>query len=169
MSMTARSGRPSSGSCSAPRRKTRTRRRAGTRRRPGKPRSAPTQLWREHVCCSTAGAHEAQIGAERLLSSSGLTDDQAQVACGVLTSGRTIDILVGAAGSGKTRGPYRSSPLSGATPVGRVQRFDQAWESEVSLRLRAGDADVIAKYHARVGSWTAPARRWRGHAPSAAR
>ena len=42
-------------------------------------------------------------GAEPPLSSAGLTDDQAQAAYGVLTSGRAIDILVGPAGTGKTR------------------------------------------------------------------
>ena len=42
-------------------------------------------------------------GAEPPLSSAGLTDDQVQAAYGVLTSGRAIDILVGAAGTGKTR------------------------------------------------------------------
>jgi hypothetical protein len=33
-----------------------------------------------------------------------------------------------------------------------VQRFDQAWESEASMPLRTGDADVIGEYdaHGRV-------------------
>ena len=42
-------------------------------------------------------------GADAPLSSLGLSDDQAQAAYGILTSGRAIDILVGAAGTGKTR------------------------------------------------------------------
>jgi conjugative relaxase-like TrwC/TraI family protein len=69
------------------------------------------RLWREHGHPGAAGARtgalacagDAQGGAEAPLSRAGLTDDQAQAAYGVLTSGRAIDILVGAAGTGKTR------------------------------------------------------------------
>ncbi len=57
-------------------------------------------LWREHA---PPGAATEPAGADGPLSSAGLTDDQAQAAYGVLTSGRAIDILVGAAGTGKTR------------------------------------------------------------------
>ena len=49
------------------------------------------------------------------LSSAGLTDDQVQAAYGVLTSGRAIDILVGAAGTGKTR-VVAKSPRPGGRP-----------------------------------------------------
>jgi hypothetical protein len=192
------------------------------------------------------------------LSSAGLADDQAQAAYGILTSGRAIDILVGAAGTGKTRTvatiaaawrdagvgnviglttstnaahalaaegladshnfaaflgrikdsdqtrghlPVRpgdllvideasmvptrdlaaveeiatrhgakilltgdteqlSAPEAGGVmrlladehgyyQLRTVQRFDQQWEREASLRLRAGDADVLAEYDQR--------------------
>jgi len=220
------------------------------------------ELWREHSARGAAvaqdGAATVRDGAGPALSSAGLTDDQAQAAYGVLTSGRAIDILVGPAGSGKTRivaviaGIWRdagagrviglttstnaahvlaaegipetynladflgrfddSNRTKGHRPVGpgdllavdeasmvptadlaaveaiatrwgakvlltgdtaqlsapgaggamrllaaehgyyqlrTVQRFDQAWESEASLRLRTGDADVIADYDQR--------------------
>ena len=66
------------------------------------------RLWREHAHPSGAtgapgSADDAPDGAAAPLSSAGLTDDQVQAAYGVLTSGRAIDILVGAAGTGKTR------------------------------------------------------------------
>jgi conjugative relaxase-like TrwC/TraI family protein len=58
-------------------------------------------LWREHA---PPGAGKlAQEGASEPLSRGGLTDDQVQAAHGILTSGRAIDILVGPAGTGKTR------------------------------------------------------------------
>jgi conjugative relaxase-like TrwC/TraI family protein len=217
------------------------------------------RLWREHghpgAAGAQAGAGAAPGGAEPPLSRAGLTDDQTQAAYGVLTSGRAIDILVGAAGTGKTRvvaaiaqawqdagigrviglttstnaahvmigeglaeshnfadflGRVKDSPLTrGHLPVRpgdllvvdeasmvatedlaavediatrwgakilltgdteqlsapraggvmrlladehgyyqlcTVQRFEQAWEREASLRLRAGDADVLTEY-----------------------
>jgi hypothetical protein len=62
------------------------------------------RLWRVHGHPGArAGADPAPGGAEAPLSRAGLTDDQVQAAYGVLTSGRAIDILVGAAGTGKTR------------------------------------------------------------------
>jgi conjugative relaxase-like TrwC/TraI family protein len=64
------------------------------------------QLWREHGASGAApdgGESAAAETEEAPLSSAGLTDDQAQAAYGILTSGRAIDILVGAAGTGKTR------------------------------------------------------------------
>ena len=57
-------------------------------------------LWRGHA---SRGADAAPPDTGGPLSSAGLSDDQAQAAYGVLTSGRAIDILVGAAGTGKTR------------------------------------------------------------------
>ncbi len=54
------------------------------------------------------------------LSSAGLTDDQAQAAYGVLTSGRAIDILVGPAGTGKTRTVARIAEAWRGAGVGRV-------------------------------------------------
>ena len=66
------------------------------------------RLWREHASLPGAAgapgsADDAPDGAAAPLSSASLTDDQVQAAYGVLTSGRVIDILVGAAGTGKTR------------------------------------------------------------------
>ena len=62
------------------------------------------RLWREHGHARRARRGRCCAGgAEPPLSSAGLTDDQAQAAYGVLTSGRAIDILVGPAGTGKTR------------------------------------------------------------------
>jgi hypothetical protein len=62
------------------------------------------RLWREHGHPGArAAADGAPDGAEAPLSGAGLADDQVQAAYGVLTSGRAIDILVGAAGTGKTR------------------------------------------------------------------
>lgn len=57
-------------------------------------------LWREHA---PHGASMTLDDAGTPLSGAGLTDDQAQAAYGILTSGRAIDVLVGAAGTGKTR------------------------------------------------------------------
>jgi len=48
-------------------------------------------------------AADVRGGANEPLSRAGLIDDQAQAVYGILTSGRAIDILVGAAGTGKTR------------------------------------------------------------------
>jgi conjugative relaxase-like TrwC/TraI family protein len=71
-------------------------------------------LWREHAhpeapaaadeprAVEAPGAEESSI-EDPALSTIGLADDQAQAAYGVLTSGRAIDILIGAAGTGKTR------------------------------------------------------------------
>ena len=61
------------------------------------------RLWREHGAGAAPGGELARDGSEAPLSSAGLTDDQVQAAFGILTSGRAIDILVGAAGTGKTR------------------------------------------------------------------
>src|SRR5260370_32706281 len=50
----------------------------------------------------------------------GLTDDQAPAAYGVLTSGRAIDILIGPAGSGKTRTVAVRAGGGRAAGAGRV-------------------------------------------------
>jgi TrwC relaxase/AAA domain len=62
------------------------------------------RLWREHGHPGAPGRTDAPGGGgEAPLSSEGLSDDQAQAVYGVLTSGRAIDILIGPAGTGKTR------------------------------------------------------------------
>ncbi len=64
-----------------------------------------------------AGAADAPGGADAPLSGAGLTDDQVQAAYGVLTSGRAIDILVGAAGHREDPDGRRSSRRPGRRPV----------------------------------------------------
>jgi conjugative relaxase-like TrwC/TraI family protein len=61
---------------------------------------AEEALWREH---GPRGAGDAADVTRGPLSRAGLTDDQALAVYGILTSGRVIDILVGPAGTGKTR------------------------------------------------------------------
>ena len=78
------------------------------------------RLWREHGHLGAADAASVPGGAEPALSSAGLTDDQAQAAYGVLTSGRAIDILVGAAGTGKTRTVVTIAEAWQEAGVGRV-------------------------------------------------
>jgi hypothetical protein len=75
------------------------------------------RLWREH---GYPGAPDASEGQDSPLSSAGLTNDQAQAAYGVLTSGRAIDILVGAAGTGKTRTVAKIADAWRDAGVGRV-------------------------------------------------
>ena len=78
------------------------------------------RLWREHGHPGAPDGATAIGGAEPPLSSAGLTDDQAQAAYGVLTSGRAIDILVGAAGTGKTRTVVKIAEAWTGAGVGRV-------------------------------------------------
>ena len=82
------------------------------------------RLWREHghpgAADAPGGAGDAPGGAEPPLSSAGLADDQVQAAYGVLTSGRAIDILVGAAGTGKTRTVAALAEIWREARVGRV-------------------------------------------------
>jgi AAA domain len=96
------------------------------------------RLWREHglpgasdapggACAAPGGAGDAPRvvadapgGGEPPLSGAGLADDQAQAAYGVLTSGRAIDILIGPAGTGKTRTVARIAEAWRDAGVGRV-------------------------------------------------
>jgi hypothetical protein len=68
------------------------------------------QLWREHARCR---ADEARTGADQSLSTAGLTDDQAQTAYGVLTSGPRSTSWSVRPGPARPR-PSRSSPGFGA-------------------------------------------------------
>jgi hypothetical protein len=82
------------------------------------------RLWREQAqsgATSVAGgAPEPPEGAVAPLSGAGLTDDQTQAAYGILTSGRAIDILIGPAGTGKTRTVARIAQAWRQSGVGRV-------------------------------------------------
>jgi hypothetical protein len=78
------------------------------------------RLWREHGHPGTRSAAGAPSGGEPPLSRAGLADDQAQAAYGVLTSGRAIDILVGPAGTGKTRTVARLARAWREAGAGRV-------------------------------------------------
>jgi conjugative relaxase-like TrwC/TraI family protein len=79
------------------------------------------RLWRDHAQPGTPdGANAAPDGAEPALSSAGLADDQAQAAYGILTSGRGIDILIGPAGTGKTRTVARIAQAWRQAGIGRV-------------------------------------------------
>jgi hypothetical protein len=82
------------------------------------------RLWRDQAhpgaASAEAGADGVPAGAEPALSSAGLADDQAQAAYGILTSGRAIDILVGPAGTGKTRTVARIAAVWRQAGAGRV-------------------------------------------------
>jgi conjugative relaxase-like TrwC/TraI family protein len=82
------------------------------------------RLWRERgypgAADASGGAGDAPNGAEAPLSGAGLADDQAQAAYGVLTSGRAIDVLVGGAGTGKTRTVAKLAEAWQEAGVGRV-------------------------------------------------
>lgn len=82
------------------------------------------RLWREHArpvaAEGVASAAQAHDGAPVALSSAGLTDDQVQAAYGVLTSGRVIDILIGPAGTGKTRTVVTLAEAWQDARIGRV-------------------------------------------------
>jgi len=96
------------------------------------------RLWREHgrpgATGAPSGATDAPGGADSPLSGAGLADDQAQAAYGVLTSGRAIDILVGAAGTGKTRTVAKVADTWREAGVGRV----------VGLTVSTNAAHVLA-------------------------
>ena len=78
------------------------------------------RLWGEHGRPGAPGTLDAPGGAEPALSDGGLSDDQVQAAYGVLTSGRAIDILVGPAGTGKTRTVARLAQAWRDSGTGRV-------------------------------------------------
>ena len=91
------------------------------------------RLWREH---GHPGAADAPGGGEPPLSDAGLADDQAQAAYGVLTSGRAIDILVGPAGTGKTRTVARLARAWRDAGRGPGDRADHVHERRAHPRRR---------------------------------
>jgi conjugative relaxase-like TrwC/TraI family protein len=78
-------------------------------------------LWREqNPRCAGSELGAMPDDAREPLSRSGLTDDQALAVYGILTSGRAIDILVGAAGTGKTRTVAALAGIWRQAGLGRV-------------------------------------------------
>ena len=148
------------------------------------------RLWREHghpdapggasgvrsgvheMNRGAAGAHRdaatLRIGAgdgpggEPQLSSAGLADDQAQAAYGVLTSGRAIDILIGPAGTGKTRTVATLAQAWREEGVGRV--IGLATSSNAAQTLAAEGLAESHNFAAFLGK-IADSDRTRGHLP----
>jgi hypothetical protein len=84
-------------------------------------RRIEARLWREHGAPGAdLRADSAAPGTEAPLSGAGLADDPAQAVYGILTSGRAIDILIGPAGSGKTRAVARLAQAWRDAGAGRV-------------------------------------------------
>ena len=118
------------------------------------------RLWREH---GHPGAADAPVGgAEPPLSDAGLADDQAQAAYGVLTSGRAIDILVGPAGTGKTRTVARLARAWRDAGVGRVIGLTTSTNAAHILAAEGlGDSHSLADFLGRIEG----SDRTRGHLP----
>src|SRR5258708_18743256 len=103
------------------------------------------------------------------LSGIGLTDDQVQAAYGIMTSGRCIDILVGPAGTGKTkivaaaagRRRRRARRVRPARPdPGRHRRADDHGRGlAVARRLPVRRGHLVAGCHQRPGRRAGPARQ----------
>jgi conjugative relaxase-like TrwC/TraI family protein len=74
-------------------------------------------LWCDH---GYPGAPDPGGAGEGPLSSAGLADDQVQAGYGVLVSGRAIDILIGPAGTGKTRTVAQIAAAWQGVRAGRV-------------------------------------------------
>ena len=118
------------------------------------------RLWREHGHPAAPGAAGAASGGEAPLSDAGLADDQAQAAYGVLTSGRAIDILVGPAGTGKTRTVARLAQAWRETGAGRVMGLTTATNAAHILAAEGlGDSHSLADFLGRIEG----SDRTRGH------
>ena len=121
------------------------------------------RLWREH---GASGAPRRQRRERRTgeppLSSAGLADDQVQAAYGVLTSGRAIDILIGAAGTGKTRTVARIAQAWRSAGAGRVIGLTTSTNAALTL-VGEGLADSysLADFLGRIEG----SDRTRGHLP----
>jgi hypothetical protein len=124
------------------------------------------RLWREHghpgAAGAQAGADAAPAGAEPPLSRAGLTDDQAQAAYGVLTSGRAIDILVGAAGTGKTRVVAAIAEAWQDTGIGRVIGLTT---STNAAHVMIGEGLAESHNFADFLGWVKDSPLTRGHLP----
>jgi len=118
------------------------------------------RLWREHGHPAPPGAVDAPGGGEPPLSDAGLADDQAQAAYGVLTSGRAIDILVGPAGTGKTRTVARLARAWRDAGVGRVMGLTTSTNAAHNLAAEGlGDSHSLADFLGRIEG----SDRTRGH------
>ncbi len=118
------------------------------------------RLWREHGHPGAPVAAGAPGGGEPPLSSAGLADDQAQAAYGVLTSGRAIDILVGPAGTGKTRTVARLARAWREAGAGRVIGLTTATNAAHILAAEGlGDSHSLADFLGRIEG----SDRTRGH------
>jgi conjugative relaxase-like TrwC/TraI family protein len=117
------------------------------------------RLWRQH---GHPGAPDAPGGGEPPLSDTGLADDQAQAAYGVLTSGRAIDILVGPAGTGKTRTVARLARAWRDAGAGRVMGLTTSTNAAHVLAAEGlGDSHSLADFLGRIEG----SDRTRGHLP----
>ncbi len=124
------------------------------------------EFWREHAQAGATmaqiGAAQARSGADSPLSSMGLTDDQAPAAYGVLTSGRAIDILIGPAGSGKTR---TVAVIAGAWRAAGAGRVIGLTTSTSAAHVLAGEGIAETYNLADFRGRLAGSDRTRGHRP----
>ncbi len=120
------------------------------------------RLWREHGPQGGPGAHPALDGADAPLTSAGLSDDQAQAAYGILTSGRAIDILIGAAGTGKTRTVAVLARAWRDAGIGRVVGLTTSTSAAHTLAAEGlADSSNLAVFLGRIKD----SDRTRGHRP----
>ena len=120
------------------------------------------RLWREHRPQGATGADPALDGAAAPLSSAALSDDQAQAAYGILTSGRAIDILVGAAGTGKTRTVAVLARAWRDAGIGRVIGLTTSTSAAHTLAAEGlADSSNLAVFLGRIKD----SDRTRGHLP----
>jgi conjugative relaxase-like TrwC/TraI family protein len=124
------------------------------------------RLWRDHAHPGAADAPGcaagARGGAEPALTSAGLADDQAQATYGILTSGRAIDILIGPAGTGKTRTVARIAQAWREAGSGRVIGLTV---STNAARTLAGEGLAKSYNLARFLGRAPDGSRGRGHLP----
>ncbi len=120
------------------------------------------RLWREHGPRGAPDADPALDGAHARLSSAGLSDDQAKAAYGILTSGRAIDILVGAAGTGKTRTVAVLARAWRDAGIGRVVGLTTSTSAAHTLAGEGlADSSNLAVFLGRIKD----SDRTRGHLP----
>ncbi|MGH3157685.1 MAG: AAA family ATPase, partial [Streptosporangiaceae bacterium] len=124
------------------------------------------RLWREQAQSGAAavadGAAAPPDAPEAPLSTAGLADDQAQAAYGILTSGRTIDVLIGPAGTGKTRTVARIAQAWRQAGTGRVVGLTVSTNAAHSLAAEGlAESCNLARFLGRARDGSAG----RGHLP----